>query len=47
MMALAQNCVHPGTKEPYIKSLTGGKQNSGEPIKVQFLDRLLLLCRPI
>ncbi|KAK5628473.1 hypothetical protein RRF57_004188 [Xylaria bambusicola] len=30
MLALKDNCLHPATQKPYIKSLTGGKDNSPE-----------------
>jgi len=30
MLALGQKCLHPTSQKPYIKSFTGGKQNSSE-----------------
>ncbi|KAI0975447.1 stress responsive A/B barrel domain-containing protein [Xylaria arbuscula] len=30
MLSLKDNCLHPTTQMPYIKSLTGGKDNSIE-----------------
>jgi hypothetical protein len=34
MMALRTACVNPSTLQPYIKSLTGGKDNSPEELQV-------------
>lgn len=34
MRALQTKCVNPSTQKPYIKSLTGGKNNSIEAFKV-------------
>jgi len=34
MRALRTKCVNPSTQKPYIKSLTGGKNNSIEAFKV-------------
>ncbi|POS74907.1 stress responsive A/B barrel domain-containing protein [Diaporthe helianthi] len=34
MMALMTACIHPSTLQPYIKSLTGGKDNSPEGLQV-------------
>ncbi|KAJ5356662.1 Dimeric alpha-beta barrel [Penicillium concentricum] len=33
MLALKDNCVHPTSQEPYIKSASGGKDNSPEGIQ--------------
>ncbi|OIW26866.1 stress responsive A/B barrel domain protein [Coniochaeta ligniaria NRRL 30616] len=33
MLALKTNCVHPETKKTYIKSATGGKENSAEGLQ--------------
>lgn len=30
MLALKDNCIHPETKQPYIKTGQGGKDNSPE-----------------
>jgi len=30
MLGLAKECIHPTTKAPYIRSATGGKNNSPE-----------------
>lgn len=30
MLALKDNCIHPETKQPYIKTGKGGKDNSPE-----------------
>ncbi|KAF1830479.1 hypothetical protein BDW02DRAFT_642162 [Decorospora gaudefroyi] len=30
MLALKENCIHATTQKPYIKSFTGGKNNSPE-----------------
>ncbi|KAJ2985255.1 hypothetical protein NUW58_g5634 [Xylaria curta] len=30
MLALKDNCIHATTQQPYIRSLTGGKDNSPE-----------------
>ena len=35
-MALRTACVNPDTLQPYIKSLTGGKDNSPEGLQVGF-----------
>lgn len=36
MLALAHTCLHPETQKPYLKSITGGKDNSIEGIQVAF-----------
>lgn len=36
MLALKNNCVHPTSQQPYIKSASGGKDNSPEGIQVSF-----------
>lgn len=36
MLALKDNCVHPTSQQPYIKSASGGKDNSPEGIQVSF-----------
>ncbi|KAF1960139.1 hypothetical protein CC80DRAFT_489355 [Byssothecium circinans] len=33
MLALKKSCLHPSTKRPYIKSITGGKDNSPEGLQ--------------
>ncbi|KAJ5616953.1 Dimeric alpha-beta barrel [Penicillium hordei] len=33
MLALKNNCVHPTSQQPYIKSASGGKDNSPEGIQ--------------
>lgn len=38
MLALKDNCVHPTSQQPYIKSASGGKDNSPEGIQVSFFD---------
>ncbi|KAL6710815.1 hypothetical protein ACN47E_007872 [Coniothyrium glycines] len=30
MLALGEQCIHPTSKQPYIRSFTGGKNNSPE-----------------
>lgn len=30
MLALKDNCIHPETKQPYVKTGKGGKDNSPE-----------------
>jgi hypothetical protein len=34
MMSLKDNCVAQNSKFPYIKSITGGKDNSNEKLQV-------------
>lgn len=34
MLALEHTCLHPETQKPYLKSVTGGKDNSIEGIQV-------------
>lgn len=38
MLTLKDNCVHPTSQQPYIKSASGGKDNSPEGIQVSFFD---------
>ncbi|RMZ83956.1 hypothetical protein DV737_g1315, partial [Chaetothyriales sp. CBS 132003] len=33
MIALKDNCIHPTSSKPYIKSLTGGLDNSPEGVQ--------------
>ncbi|EYE95706.1 Dabb family protein [Aspergillus ruber CBS 135680] len=33
MLALEHTCLHPDTQKPYLKSVTGGKDNSIEGIQ--------------
>ncbi|KAJ7244196.1 stress responsive A/B barrel domain-containing protein [Mycena haematopus] len=33
MLSLKEGCVHPESQQPYIKSLTGGKDNSFEGLQ--------------
>ncbi|KAI0539985.1 stress responsive A/B barrel domain-containing protein [Xylaria digitata] len=33
MLSLKDSCLHPTTEKPYIKSLTGGKDNSPEGLQ--------------
>ncbi|KAJ6497751.1 stress responsive A/B barrel domain-containing protein [Mycena sanguinolenta] len=33
MLSLKEGCLHPETQRPYIKSLTGGKDNSPEGLQ--------------
>ncbi|PLB44826.1 stress responsive A/B barrel domain-containing protein [Aspergillus steynii IBT 23096] len=33
MLGLKEGCIHPETKKPYIKSLTGGKDISNEGLQ--------------
>ncbi|KAI1194399.1 stress responsive A/B barrel domain-containing protein [Nemania serpens] len=33
MLSLKDNCLHPATQKPYIRSLTGGKDNSPEGLQ--------------
>lgn len=35
MTALGTQCVHPETQKSYIKSISGGKNNSTEPVRVR------------
>lgn len=44
MLSLKDNCIHPETKKPYLKSITGGKDNSIERLQVP--HRLSLFFRP-
>lgn len=39
MMALRAACVNPSTLQPYIKSLTGGRDNSPEGLQVSLKQR--------
>ncbi|CAG8051738.1 unnamed protein product [Penicillium nalgiovense] len=34
MLALKDSCLHPTSQQPYIKSASGGKDNSPESIQV-------------
>lgn len=34
MLALKDNCLHPTTSEPYVKTAVGGKDNSPEGAQV-------------
>ncbi|KXL41944.1 hypothetical protein M433DRAFT_150247 [Acidomyces richmondensis BFW] len=34
MLALAQTCLHPATKQPYVTSYGGGRDNSPEGLQV-------------
>jgi hypothetical protein len=34
MLALKDSCFHPTSQQPYIKSASGGKDNSPEGIQV-------------
>ena len=43
MMALATRCVHPETQKSYIKSISGGKNNSTEPVKVSISHPSVIL----
>lgn len=36
MLALKQHCIHPSTKEPYILSLKGGRNNSPEAARANY-----------
>lgn len=36
MLALKDNCIHPETKKPYIKTGQGGKDNSPEGKQVGY-----------
>jgi len=33
MLALKVNCLHPTTKQPYVSSIVGGKDNSAEGLQ--------------
>ncbi|KAF7375872.1 Stress responsive A/B barrel domain-containing protein [Mycena sanguinolenta] len=33
MLGLKERCIHPDSQRPYIKSLTGGKDNSSEGLQ--------------
>lgn len=37
MLALKDNCIHPETKQPYVKTGKGGKDNSPEGKQVSSL----------
>lgn len=37
MLGLKDSCVHPTSQKPYIKSASGGKDNSSEGIQVSSL----------
>lgn len=50
MLALKENCIHPDKGHPYIKSLTGGRDNSIEGLQVSHYlhgtcSSLLTVCR--
>lgn len=34
MLALKDNCIHPTSQKPYIKSGIGGRDNSPEGVQV-------------
>ncbi|KAF2479117.1 hypothetical protein BDY17DRAFT_327908 [Neohortaea acidophila] len=36
MLALSQKCVHPITRQPYVKSYGGGRDNSPEGLQGAF-----------
>ncbi|KAI6572581.1 hypothetical protein MCOR04_007600 [Pyricularia oryzae] len=36
MVALKDNCLHPASQMPYIKSMSGGKDNSPENLQICF-----------
>ena len=38
MLALKDGCIHPTSKKPYIKSASGGTDNSPEGLQVPRLD---------
>ena len=38
MFALKKSCIHPSTRYPYIKSITGGRDNSIEDLQVSSAD---------
>ncbi|KFA72065.1 hypothetical protein S40288_02294 [Stachybotrys chartarum IBT 40288] len=38
MLDLANNCLHPSTGKPYIKSIRGGKNNSPEGLSFESLQ---------
>lgn len=46
MMALSTQCVHPETQKSYIKGITGGKNNSTEPVRVSVSLRLCSKLSP-
>lgn len=33
LLALKQDCIHPTTRQPYIKSAVGGRENSPEGLQ--------------
>lgn len=35
MLGLKDKCIHPTSQKPYIKSFTGGKDNSPEGLQVR------------
>ena len=34
MLGLKNSCIHPTSQKPYIRSLTGGRDNSPEGLQV-------------
>ena len=34
MLSLKEQCLHPETKQPYLKSVVGGRDNSPEGMQV-------------
>lgn len=44
LLELKEQCLHPATNKPYLKSLRAGKDNSPEGWQV--LPSLLYLCTP-
>lgn len=43
MLSLKENCIHPTSQAPYIKSLSGGLDNSKEGIQVRY-SMAYVLC---
>lgn len=46
MLGLGEQCLHPSTGKPYIKSASGGKDNSPEGAQVSRSMLILLKSAP-
>ena len=56
MLALKDSCIHPTSKKPYIKSASGGTDNSPEGLQVcsdfsqngfSLVGTIIALCRMV
>lgn len=41
MLALSEKCLHPNTKQAYVKSYGGGRDNSPEGLQVVVSSSLI------